>query len=112
MVKLSKAVPLKSCVREYRDQDKIWQSPLRHVRPDWIKCGFEYWAIVHDPWKTQKIYDYSIASPHNNYKSYFHNEELLYHGYKPEVLTKEPINRWLTPGWVEPIYFCQPFSLR
>ena len=52
----------------------------------------------------KKIYDYSIASPHNNYRSYFHNEELLYHGYKPEVLTNEPINRWFTPGWVEPIY--------
>ena len=29
----------------------------------------------------------------------------MYYRYKPEVFTKEPINRWFTPGWVEPIYF-------
>ena len=40
--------------------------------------------------------------PHNNYRSYFHNGKLLYHGYKPEVLTIKPINRWFTPGCVEP----------
>lgn len=99
LVKLSEAIPLESCVREYRDQDKMWQWPQSSLRPSWLKCGSEYGAEVHNPWKTQeKMYDYSIASPYNNYRSYLHDEELLYHGYKPEVFTRESINRWFTPG--------------
>lgn len=83
----------------------MWQLPRSYERPTWLKCGFEHWAMVFTPWKKQeRIYDYSIARPHNNYRSFFLGENLNYHGYKPEVFTKEPINRWFTPRWVEPIY--------
>ena len=50
---MSKAIPLEY-IREYRDQDKMWQTPLRCMRPIWLQCGFQYWATVHDPWKTQE----------------------------------------------------------
>lgn len=92
MVRLSETTPLEPCLREYWDKDKWWETALRDVRPSWLKCGFDYW--VHNPWKTQEtIYDYSIILPFNNYRAYLH-----FHGYKPEVFTNEPMNRWFTMG--------------
>lgn len=45
-----------------------------------------------------------MVTPFTNYRSYLTQEQLLSHGYKPEIFSTEPNNRWFTPGWGEPIY--------
>lgn len=54
MVKLTETMALESCLREYRDNDKMWASLFKEESPSGLKCGFDYWASVHDPWETQE----------------------------------------------------------
>lgn len=68
----TKTIPMKSYVKKYRDKDKVWDSSLlKNGRPNWLKCGFEQWAMVYKTWGTQEtVCDYSVVSK-VNYKNIY-----------------------------------------
>lgn len=110
-IRPTETIPRKECPQEYQDNDKLWVSLLSGDSPRWLKCGFSFWASVHDPWKTQdKIHDYSIISPFYDYRKQLVNELQVFHGYRPGTFTKESVNRWFSPGWVKPIYVSHSLS--
>lgn len=49
---------------------------------------------------SRKNYENSIVSPFQDYRGYLTTS----YGQEPEIFRHEPIKRWYTPGWVEPIY--------
>jgi hypothetical protein len=74
-IRPKETMPLKECLQEYWDNDKLWVSLLSGDSPRWLKCGFSFWASVHDTWKTQeRNYDYSIVSTFYNNRKQLTNE--------------------------------------
>lgn len=49
MVRLSKTMPLKPCLKTIGTKIRYKKTLLRNVRLNWLKYGFEYWVSIHNP---------------------------------------------------------------